>query len=204
MEHAAYPLASLTLPRPFFFSPGSLKSRCEQRPQFNYDINQPSSSSHFVRTPKFVYPRPSLAVSIGSGGATTPSLRQQTRRPGALRPASAPARARSDASNSTSGAADGTATRARALPSRVAAATAIAAAAAKLVAEESAESDQHRKKQQESSSFKRTSTPLSQNSSNVNNKNLPSLLHKDAEFRALRRQLLGVQQELIMEQSATP
>lgn len=177
--------------------------RLSARLQHENDANQPSSSSHSVRTPKFVYPRPSIAASIGSAASATPSLRQHTTRPGALRPASAPARARPEASDSTSGATDGGATRARALPSRVAAATAIAAAAARQVAEESAEGDQQRKKQQESSSFKRTSTPLSHNSSNVN-KNLPSLLYKDAEFRALRRQLLGVQQELIMEQSSTP
>jgi hypothetical protein len=182
---------------------GHSSARLSARLQHENEYNQASSSSHSARTPKFVYPRPSLAASIGNQTPVTPSLRQQLRQNSAPRPASAPARGRGEAVNSSNGAANGATIRSRALPSRMANAAVMAAAAARQAAEESAESDQQRKKQQDSSSLRRAATPLSHNSSN-GNKNLPSLLYKDAEFRALRRQLLGVQQELIMEQSATP
>ncbi len=177
--------------------------RLNARSRHENEANQASSSSHPVQTPKVAHSRSSVAAAISDQTPVTPSLRQQLRQHSASRPASAPARGRGEVVNATVGAADVASIRSRALPSRVANATAIAAAAARQTAEEAAESDQRHKKQQDPTSLKRASSSQSRSNSG-GNKNLPTLLYKDAEFRTLRRQLLGVQQELIMEQSATP
>ena len=172
--------------------------------------NQALYSSNSVRSPNFCVPRPSVNASSGNRAPDTPSLRQQLRQRDFPRPASAPARGRVGRQHAADGMRDATAdpiVRSRALPSKIAGATTVAIAAARKAAEdlvaERVDSDQPRKKQQASSSLKQNPVALSHNGSNVI-KDLPSMLYKDAEFRTLRRQLLGVQQELILEQSATP
>ncbi len=172
--------------------------------------NQALYSSNSVRSPNFCVPRPSVNASSGNRAPDTPSLRQQLRQRGFSRPASAPARGSVGRQHAADGMRDATAdpiVRSRALPSKIAGATTVAIAAARKAAEDlvtdRVDSDQPRKKQQASSSLKQIPVALSHNGSSVT-KDLPSMLYKDAEFRTLRRQLLGVQQELILEQSATP
>jgi hypothetical protein len=172
--------------------------------------NQALYTSNSVRSPKFFVPRPSVFASSGNRAPDTPSLRQQLRQRDFPRPASAPARGRVGRQHAADEIRDATANpivRSRALPSKIAGATTVAIAAARKAAEDLVadrfDSDQPRKKQQASSSLKQNPVALSHNGSNVI-KDLPSMLYKDAEFRTLRRQLLGVQQELILEQSATP
>jgi hypothetical protein len=182
-------------------------NRLHSRLQHENQVNQVQSSSRSVRSPNFFIPRPSVVVSSGNPAPVTPSLRHQLRQHSAPRPASAPVRSRGgikEAGGENKDIKAGSVVRSRALPSRIAGATAVATAAARQAAEDLAvESDQPRKKNQVSSSVKHMPAALPQNTG-IATKDLPSMLYKDAEFRTLRRQLLGVQQELIMEQSATP
>jgi hypothetical protein len=177
--------------------------RLNARLQHEKSANQAAPSSRSIRTPKFFNPRPSLVVARGNPAPVTPSLKQQLRHHSAPRPSSAPARgkeARDEAFNESSA---GVTVRSRALPSRISNATAVALAASMQTAETFAANDQKLERKRIPSSLQHIPSTPSQNSSN-SNQNLQSLLYKDAEFRTLRRQLLGVQQELIMEQSATP
>ncbi len=174
--------------------------RLNSRLQLENRVNQPASSSRSVRSPKFVIPRPSIIALTGIPTPVTPSLRQQLRQHSAPRPASAPARGRGGRKDVGDDNSD--VVRSRALPSRLATATAAATAAARHAAENvEVKSDQPRK--QSSSSLNHVAN-TSLHYGVMTPKDLPSMLYKDAEFRTLRRQLLGVQQELILEQSATP
>ena len=180
--------------------------RLNARLQHENQANQAVPSSRSIRTPKLFNPRPSLVVARGNPAPVTPSLKQQLKYHSAPRPASAPARgreARDEAPNESSVVTSGATVRSRALPSRISSATAVATAASMQAAEILAANDQKLERQRVPSSLQHILSTPSHSSSN-GNQNLPSMLYKDAEFRTLRRQLLGVQQELIMEQSATP